>query len=51
MERYEKPVMTLEEIEDEVLTIDAAAPNRVPAVSELNITNNNIPGNANVPAP
>ena len=25
MERYEKPVMTLEEIEDEVYTIDGAA--------------------------
>ena len=36
MERYEKPVMTLEEIEDEVYTIDngvTGGPYRVTAVS------------------
>ena len=48
MERYEKPVMTLEEIEDEVYTIDNG-PYRTTAGSELNITNNNTPVGTNVP--
>ena len=48
MERYEKPVMTLEEMEDEVYTIDNG-PYRTTAGSELNITNNNTPVGTNVP--
>ncbi len=46
MERYEKPVMTLEEIEDEVYTIDNG-PYRVTAGSEENKT----PVGTNVLAP
>ena len=51
MERYEKPVMTLEEIEDEVYTDTAGVvPNRVTMVSaESGKTNNNNPVNTYVP--
>ena len=47
MERYEKPVMILEEIEDEVYTDTAAGPYRTTAGSEENKT----PVGTNVLAP